>query len=251
MSTTTSTTNAQPVHEDENKNSENDDRTQTLAFLAVSLCIFGFTVVLSIFPTASFRLFFGDIPALLAVSMIIFLGFGSIKFILSRGWFSIYKRVNFGQLPRFSVVAVLFLSGAIFIDVTFPFPIDINLPFPKSALFYPIMGYVVDILFHIVPLTLLMGVLVTVFKNADREKILFACILIVSIIEPIYQYMFVPSIGKPLWLDIFDGTRLFLFSFVQLNILKRYDFISMYSFRIVYYLLWHIIWGSIRLLILF
>ena len=174
-----------------------------------------------------------------------------MKIILSRGWFSIYKRENLGQLPRLSILTVLFLSGAIFVDVTFPFPIDINLPFPKSALFYPIMGYVVEILFHIVPLTTLMGFLVKALKNVDREKIIFACILIVSILEPVYQYMLTPLIGKPLWLDIFDGGRLFLFSFVELNILKRYDFVSMYSFRLVYYLLWHILWGSIRLLILF
>lgn len=226
-------------------------RSQLLAYTAVSLCIFGFTVVLSIFPTASFRLFFGDIPALLMIPIIALLGFGSMKIILSRGWFIIYRRENLGQLPRLSILAVLFLSGAIFVDVTFPFPIDINLPFPKSALFYPIMGYVVEILFHIVPLTILMGILVKALKNVDREKIIFACILIVSILEPVYQYLLVPSIGKPLWLDIFDGGRLFLFSYVQLNIFKRYDFISMYSFRLVYYLLWHILWGSIRLLVLF
>ena len=196
-------------------------------------------------------MFFGDIPALLAIPMIALLGFGLMKIILSRGWFSIYKRENLGQLPRLSILTVLFLSGAIFVDVTFPFPIDINLPFPKSALFYPIMGYVVEILFHIVPLTTLMGFLVKALKNVDREKIIFACILIVSILEPVYQYMLTPLIGKPLWLDIFDGGRLFLFSFVELNILKRYDFVSMYSFRLVYYLLWHILWGSIRLLILF
>lgn len=233
------------------KKSDTDTHRQLLGYVVVSLCIFGFTVVLSIFPTASFRLFFGDIPALLMIPVIALLGFGSMRIILSRGWFSIYKRENLRQLPKFSILAVLFLSGAIFIDVTFPFPVDINLPFPKSALFYPIMGYVVEILFHIVPLTILMGVLVTTLKDMDREKIVFACILIISILEPVYQYMLDPSIGKPLWLDIFDGTRLFLFSYVQLNIFKRYDFISMYSFRLVYYLLWHIVWGSIRLLILF
>jgi len=245
------TVHVQLDHKKESKEADTNERSHILAYLAVSLCIFGFTVILSIFPTASFRLFFGDIPALLAVSLIFLLGLGSMKLILSRGWFSVYKRENLGKLPQFSIVAILFLSGAIFIDFIYPFPIDINLPFPKSILFYPIMGYVVDVLFHVVPLTILLSVLVVLFKNVDREKILFACILIVSLIEPVYQYMFDPSIGKPLWIDLFDGTRLFLFSSVQLYIFKRYDFISMYSFRIVYYLLWHILWGSIRLLILF
>jgi hypothetical protein len=243
--------NAQPVNEKGIKEADTDERSPTLAYLAVSLCIFGFTVILSIFPTASFRLYFGGIPSLLAVPMLILLGFGCVKLIVSRGWFRIYDRENLRNLPKLSIVAILFLSGAIFLDVTFPYPVDINLPFPKSILFYPIMGYVVEILFHLVPLTLLLGVLVKVLKKADREKIIFACILIVSLIEPIYQYMMVPTIGHPIWVEAFDGGRLFLFSLVQLNILKRYDFISMYSFRLVYYMLWHILWGSLRLLILF
>ena len=228
-----------------------NEHSQLRAYLAVSLCIFVFTIILTVFPTERFSLFFGDIPALLVIPMIILLGFGCMKLILSRGWFSIYERENLRQLPRFSIVAVLFLLGAILIDVIFPYPEDVNLLLPKSALFYPIMGYVVEILFHMTPLIILLGVLVTMFKNADREKILFVCIMIVSLIEPVFQYMFDSTIGKPLLLEIFDGTRLFLFSVVQLYILKRYDFISMYSFRLVYYLLWHILWGSIRLLILF
>lgn len=251
MSSNTSILISQSNHEEESKESSKNERRQILTYLAVSYCILGFAAVLTIFPTASFGLYFGDIHPLVAISTIILLGFGCMKYLLSREWFSVYKSENLWHLPRFSIVAILFLTGAIFVDVTFPFPVDINLPFPKSALFYPVMGFVVEILFHMGPLILLLSVLVKVFKNVDREKILFASILMVSLIEPVFQYLFVPSVGKPLWLDVFDGTRLFLFSFVQLNILKRYDFISMYSFRLVYYLLWHILWGSIRLLVLF
>jgi len=235
----------------ENEETRSNDRIQYYAFLAVSLCILGFTLILNIFPTASFRLFFGDISPLLVIPIVILLGFGSLFLLHSKGWFTIYNRENLKELPRLSIFAVLLLSGAIFIDFTFPFPVDINLPFPKSILFYPIMGYVVDILFHVVPLTLLLIPLVALTKNVSRERIIFACILIVSLIEPIYQYMFDSSIGQPLWIDLFDGFRLFSFSFIQLYIFKRYDFVSMYSFRIVYYMLWHILWGSIRLLILF
>ena len=37
----------------------------------------------------------------------------------------------------------------------------------------------------------------------------------------------------------------------QLLIFKKYDFNSMYAFRLVYYLFWHIGWGHLRLRLLF
>ena len=39
--------------------------------------------------------------------------------------------------------------------------------------------------------------------------------------------------------------------FKELLIFKRYDFIAMYAFRLVYYLIWHIVWGYARLRSLF
>lgn len=39
--------------------------------------------------------------------------------------------------------------------------------------------------------------------------------------------------------------------YTRLALFKRYDFVTMYTFRLVYYLLWHIVWGVIRLRLLF
>jgi len=43
------------------------------------------------------------------------------------------------------------------------------------------------------------------------------------------------------------GLHVFLINLLQLWLFKRYDLISMYSFRLAYYLLWHIGWGHVRL----
>ena len=37
----------------------------------------------------------------------------------------------------------------------------------------------------------------------------------------------------------------------QLSILRRYDFVSMWTFRLVYYAIWHVVWGELRLRVLF
>jgi hypothetical protein len=42
-----------------------------------------------------------------------------------------------------------------------------------------------------------------------------------------------------------------VFTLVELNMFRRYDFVSMYAFRVVFYLWWHVIWGSVRLRWLF
>ncbi|MCB9291467.1 MAG: hypothetical protein H6560_29470 [Lewinellaceae bacterium] len=41
--------------------------------------------------------------------------------------------------------------------------------------------------------------------------------------------------------------HIFLINLIQLWLFKRYDFVSMYTFRLVYYLIWHIGWGWVRL----
>jgi hypothetical protein len=42
-----------------------------------------------------------------------------------------------------------------------------------------------------------------------------------------------------------------VFNAVQMSIWRHYDFVSMYTMRLVYYLQWHIVWGSVRLHVLF
>ena len=69
-------------------------------------------------------------------------------------------------------------------------------------------------------------------------------------IEPIYQNV-IGSAGMPLWANGYIFLHIFLINLAELAIFRRYDFVSMYSFRLLYYLLWHIIWGYSRLRMLF
>jgi hypothetical protein len=55
----------------------------------------------------------------------------------------------------------------------------------------------------------------------------------------------------PLYINVYMWIHLFVFNFLQMLVFKRYDFLKMYMFRLVYYLLWHIVWGSVRLGLLF
>jgi len=45
--------------------------------------------------------------------------------------------------------------------------------------------------------------------------------------------------------------HVFVINIIGLLLFRRHGFIMMYLFRLMYYFLWHILWGHLRLSILF
>ena len=111
-------------------------------------------------------------------------------------------------------------------------------------LFYPAMAYVVDVIFHALPLALLLALLGRSTKKANTAIVIWLCIVFVSSLEPVLVHM---RMGA----SAYVGAFVFVFTLVELYLLRRYDFISMYAFRLVFYMWWHITWGYLRLRWLF
>ena len=44
------------------------------------------------------------------------------------------------------------------------------------------------------------------------------------------------------------ATSLFLFGVVDLWLFRRFDFVTMYAFRMLYYAYWYVAWGTLRLI---
>ena len=227
------------------------EKQQLIVFLVLSLFMFIFTLILYLLKTEFMKKFFAKLNPLAAITIVVVVGVLALTYLNSTGYFVIFRRERIKQLLLYLPLTLVFVGGAIAVDAVFTFPEDINLLPPKSLLFYPMIGFVVEIVFHIVPLAILFALLTNIFKNVDKEKIILVCIILVAVIEPIYQFAFSSDSGFPMWVRIVDTIRLILFSIVQLYIFKNNDFLSMYSFRLVYYLFWHIIWGTIRLRLLF
>jgi len=224
------------------------DRSQYLAYIGLSIGVLGLTGILYYSDALLFQRFIGEINPLIAFFIVAVLGVGLFTILLYRGWLAIYQK---GYLFRYSGLAVLFVIASILVDLKVGFPADINIPFPKSLAFYPAIGFLVEIIFHVLPLTILLVSLTAIFKKISYANILWTCILIVALLEPVFQVMsMVGSNHFPIWALAMIWVNIFIFNLAQLLIFRRYDFISMYSFRLVYYLVWHIVWGSIRLLIL-
>jgi hypothetical protein len=227
---------------------------QYLIFIGLSLGIIGFTVVLY-FSNSSivFHRFLGDLNPIITIILVIFISGLLLSFPLSRAGFVIYKKKKDPKALSLSFGLVILLAFImILIDSHVHFPKDMNVLFPQSLLFYPTIGFVVETLFHLLPLAFLFTMQTSLFKKTEHQKIIWPCILIVSSLEPIYQT--IGSIGSsslPLWTVGYVGVHVFVFNLLQLVIFKRYDFLSMYSLRLGYYLLWHIVWGYMRLHVLF
>ena len=247
-------------------NAATNQQPQYIAFGVLTLVVFGLTATLSLSqvtfaqpykgsilvnPAGFFQPFFGSIDPLLAVALIAVVGVVSLGFLQSRGWFEIFTMG--GTLRGMAVsatIATLFGIEIVIAESTniFRLPADINVQLPWSLMFYPVMGYVVEVVFHVLPLTILLAVLDPLFKKLNMPGLIWLCILAVSLLEPIFQV----GSGQPFsFAQVYIGLHIFAINFFQLYVFQRYDFISMYSFRLFYYMYWHIIWGTLRLQWLF
>jgi hypothetical protein len=224
------------------------EKLQYQIYTGLSLIVFLLAGLLYFFDRHIFTRLIGSINPLIAVAAIIISGFILLSFLLYKGWFTIYKKENLKGLLLRSCLALLFVPISVFIDIKVGFWKELNVLFPQSLLFYPAIGFTVEILFHAMPLTILLVLLTSICKNVNRQKIIWVCLSIVMLLEPVYQTedMF-SSEHFPLWSSLLIFLNLFLFNFTQLFLFKKYDFITMYSFRLVYYFVWHIVWGHFRL----
>lgn len=144
-----------------------------------------------------------------------------------------------------AVFATLFGVVIMLADLIVVFPYQ-HVPPPQSLLFYPAMAYVAEIVFHILPLAIFLGLLGPLFKGRDSTKLVRLCIILASCPEPIFQLSWRSLEIAFSWADAYVGLHVFVFNVLQLALFRRYDFISMYACRLVYYLYWHVIWGSVR-----
>lgn len=222
-----------------------------IQFLVLGVALAGFLgafVILNYSSPTIFERFLGDLNPLVISIIIAIIGIAVLSFLLSKGKFPIYRKNTALVFFGYSLPVVPFVLVAIWVDWNIVYPADIHILMPESLLFYPAMGLLVEILFHALPLTILLFIFPFVFETIESNALVWLSIIIVAMVEPTYQ-IFMDT--YPTWALVVVWINLFLFNLVQLYVFKLYGFISMYGLRLVYYLFWHIIWGSLRIDLLF
>ena len=195
-----------------------------------------------------FENYFGDLNPWVVTFLVPIIGYLTLNALCSKGRFAIFKyKYPIRVLPYFFIVT-LFTAVAILVDLKRVYPADMNIPFPESLLFYPAIGFLVEIVFHVLPLVLLVFILNLVSGMTTVQRWIWVAFLVVAILEPTYQVYMDPY---PPWALSVVWINLFLFNVLQLFVFYRFDFVSMFALRMVYYLIWHIVWGALRLEILF
>ena len=217
-------------------------------YLVTSATILLATGVLYALKPMLFRYFLGTLNPILIVSIIVILGFLLLDGLKQFGFLVYRSGAFFESLKVMSLSLVLSLIMVI-LDITVKLPEDINVVFPFSTLYYPVFGFIVEILFHLMPLFLILLVVKRV--SVIDERVMFGCLVLVSFLEPFFQLGLGFSSQIPLWATVYVGLNIFLINIIQLCTFRRFGFAPMFTFRLFYYLFWHIIWGSIRLGYLF
>ncbi|MDH5615437.1 MAG: hypothetical protein OEY62_02735, partial [Acidimicrobiia bacterium] len=144
-------------------------------------------------------------------------------------------------------------GGAILVaDRLGRFPEDINVAWPRALLFYPAMGFVAEVVFHLIPLSLF-SPLVRMLTNWDKgqRSYIIVSIAAVALAEAAFQVFTGGSGDRNRWLSAYLGLHLLGFGGAQLAVLRKRGFASMALMRLVYYAIWHILWGRLRLTLLF
>ena len=222
---------------------------QYLVHMILSITLLIFTAVLLKRNPQIFRKLLGEFPPILALSIVIALGF--VMFTVIMDFTDLEFYTNGGhRLLYLSIIAAALLTLLIifFVDLRGGYEEDINVLAPDGLLYYPVMGYLADIIFHIIPFSILL-LLARFLLGADLTQDIPGWIfLIASLFEPLFQALIMQSTG---WVQAYQFVHIFLINLIQFLLFREHDFISMYMLRIVYYLFWHLIWGYFRLEILF
>jgi hypothetical protein len=225
------------------------NKQQYIVYSRLSIAVIALTGVLNYSNRNIFDRFLTGFNPLITFIVISILGFLCFSYLLSKSWFKIYEKQDTFKLIRTLGLSILFVSITILVDIKIHFPIDMNIDFPESILFYPVIGFSVELLFHILPMTILLFFFTSVFKHTEIKKIIGFSIIAIATLEPIYQAFAMTS--YPIWAIILVWVNLYLFNLTQLIIFKQFDFTAMYVFRLIYYLIWHVLWGYARLTVLF
>jgi len=207
-------------------------------YLAPALAAIAVSLIAPFLPRAPFATYFGPLPAPAAMAMVVGTGLIAMGRLERAGWTPAPWPPMAG-LTRLALIGAVFAAPTVALDIALPFPREINAPLPEALAFYPAIGLVAETVFHLLPFALLSGVI-----PARPTLAITAC----ALVEPIFQ---VVMGGGPGVQGAIMAAILFAFGLVQMQALHRHGFAAAFALRIGYYLVWHIVWGTVRLPLLF
>jgi hypothetical protein len=229
-----------------------ENRLQVGVYICVAVVVFVLVLVLYAMDHQAFRKFLGEINPLIAFLLVGVGGVFLTAAAASQKWFVFYDQSSLKGLAYAAVGAAVFGIIMILADHRIIYAEDLNVLFPKSLMFYPAIAFLVEVVFHLLPLALLLFLMKWLHLGEPFEKRIWVAVVLVALLEPVFQLVFVGgsgtySTGTLVFLSVF----LFAFNMTQLTLLIQFDVVTALVFRLVYYAIWHVLWGHLRLARLF
>jgi len=222
-------------------------------YLASILVLAGLAAATAVLDPAAFTPYLGSLHPALGIALV-----GALGLLCLAGLDrlrSVWAAPPLAGTHSFIVMAIAASALAaltITMDVVLGFPRDINVPWPQAWLFYPAVGLVAEVVFHLVPLLLLAALISRIPTLAGTRLGAVLCLAGAAAAEPAFQVaLSVGRSGGMTLLDVYVAAAVFAFGLLQLAAFQRFGFAAMYALRLVYYLWWHILWGAWRLDLLF
>lgn len=190
--------------------------------------------------------FVGGLPGPVAVAAAGAAGLGALTFLKRRGFWSCSTRATMLRGVGVAGAAALPLAAvAIGVDAAVGFPSDTNVAWPQAWVVYPVVAVVAETAFHLLPLSALVWLSRSRFDDLRLTERTWALVLTAALVEPVAQAV----LGSGLL--PFVVPHVFLIGVVELLLLRRFGYVPMVAFRLLYYLAWHVLWGHARLGLLF
>lgn len=227
-------------------------RWQLERFILLSVVMTGIGLAAAVETPASFRPYFGSLPPTVVVLVAVGLGVVVWAALLPRG--SLRVHVPGGIRRHWALVVLLpiaLATGTVLVDVVAVLPPTLNVPFPDSLLFYPTIAFVVEILIHLLPLAAVQLFTGVDFRPVSSLRSGWGLVVAVALIEPVLQLHLGFAPALPTWAVVVILAIVFAVNLTELALFVRVGFVSMLAVRLVYYLIWHVVWGHVRLDVLF
>lgn len=210
-------------------------------YTGLSFVIFSLTVILTVWDSSVFVKYLGALNPIQCLLFVMFFGVLSLRYLEKSGRMGMLNPFGLEGLQVSTIFALCFGVIIIFIDFSGVFSDSINVSYPKCVIFYPVMAYIVEIIFHLVPISLLSMI------KLDDTRLYY----LMAFFEPVFQLAIGGGDGSILWASLLISLHIFLINIAQLYVFKKYGFLSMYWLRFGYYFIWHEVWGVLRLTVLF
>jgi hypothetical protein len=222
------------------------------AFWALAAAAALGALVLGAIDREPFERFLGPIPAPAAVAVAAGAGIVALEVLTRRGWCPPRDQLDRRTAALLVGAAAVLAGAAISFDLAVPFDEDMNVTWPESMLFYPTMAFLAEVALHLVPLAILAATTPAPRSGraAPGRATALTAIVAVATVEAGLQTASALA-GPDRRAALFVAPHLVVIGVVELLGFRRNGFAALVTFRLTYYLLWHVVWGPVRLGLLF